>query len=83
MKKERPMRYVQVQEFSRLQGKYDDKDDLVTNCSNLKIYDTLKYPYYIIDGMLYLCSNLDTTETIARDVYECLGTVIQQFDNFE
>lgn len=83
MKKERPMRYVQVQEFSRTQGRYDDKDDLVTKDSDLKIYDTLNYPYYIIDGMLYLCSNLDTTETFARDVYECLGTVIQQFDNFE
>ncbi len=42
----------------------------------MNIYECYNYNYMIIDNRLYLRKNLDTTETLARNVYEDLGEVL-------
>jgi len=56
----------------------------VNDCSlpktNIRIIDTTNYPYFIIDGRLYLSKNIDTTETFPHTVYDDCGVVLDECD---
>ena len=58
----------------------DFRCDTEYNDSDRTIYDTMNMGYLVKDGRLYLPRNLDTTETMSINVFICLGTIVEEFD---
>ena len=78
---ERTKRFVQVQNLTYIdEEKESTGREFQVKDTDLVIYDTIQYPYYKFEGRLWISKNLDDTETLARNVFQCLGTIVKEYD---